>query len=90
MPDPDCPSEYVQQAEIIDLTWSITPRDGMSEGFELRKDRSDESNESSLMRHRDVPRTGLEDAALESGRGIGGSHRAPAANSRRLSDSFDP
>jgi len=26
MKDPDCPSEYVQQAEIIDHTWQIRPR----------------------------------------------------------------
>jgi hypothetical protein len=88
MPDPDCPSEYVQQAEIIDLTWAITPRGGMSEGFELQKC-SDESNQSSLMRHRDVPHTAFEDTALETGRGAGGHARTPATNNRRLSDSFD-
>ncbi|KAK5232664.1 hypothetical protein LTR47_006228 [Exophiala xenobiotica] len=26
MKDPDCPSEYVQQAEVIDHTWQIRPR----------------------------------------------------------------
>jgi hypothetical protein len=88
MPDPDCPSEYVQQAEIIDLTWAITPRGGMSEGFELQKG-SDESNQSSLMRHRDVPHAAFEDAGLETGRVAGGHARTPATNNRRLSDSFD-
>ena len=88
MPDPDCPSEYVQQAEIIDLTWAITPRGGMSEDFELQKV-SDDSNQSSLMRHRDVPHAVFEDAALETGRGAGGPARMPIANDRRLSDSFD-
>lgn len=88
MPDPDCPSEYVQQAEIIDLTWAITPRDGMSEGFELQKG-SDGSNQSSLMRHGDGPHGGFEDTALETGRGAGRRARTPATNSRRLSDSFD-
>lgn len=90
MPDPDCPSEYVQQAEIIDLTWAITPRDGMSEGFELRKNSSDDSNDSSLMRHRDTAHAGFDDATLESGRGAGRSVRVPATDNRRLSDSFDP
>jgi amino acid transporter len=90
MPDPDCPSEYVQQAEIIDLTWSIAPRDGMSEGFELQKDRSNASSDSSPLRHRDVLHAGFEDAALENGGGAAQSRQTRTINRRRLSDSFDP
>ncbi|KAM0721712.1 hypothetical protein Q7P37_002637 [Cladosporium fusiforme] len=88
MPDPDCPTEYIQQAEIIDLTWSITARHGMSEGFELRKDMPDRSNDSSVVRHRDVSHAGFEDARLESGRDAHRPRRVSNADSRRLSDSF--
>ncbi|KPI45401.1 High-affinity methionine permease [Cyphellophora attinorum] len=31
--DPDCPTEYVQRAEIIDHTWIITASDQMPDGF---------------------------------------------------------
>ena len=34
MKDPDYPSEYIQQAEIIDHTWQIRPRRGLESGFE--------------------------------------------------------
>ncbi|KAK5165825.1 uncharacterized protein LTR77_008748 [Saxophila tyrrhenica] len=34
MPDPDCPGEFVQQAEIIDHTWQITLRSEMADDFE--------------------------------------------------------
>lgn len=81
MPDPDCPTEYVQQAEVIDLTWSITPKDGMSEGFGLQKVIPGGSQDSSLVRHRDVMHDGFDNVGLESGR--------HARHSRRLSDGFN-
>lgn len=88
-PDPDYPSEYIQQAEIIDLTWSITPRNGMSEGFELGKQSPDGSNESSRVRHRDFSHLGREDVRLESGRGADNARGHRVTDDRRLSDSFD-
>ena len=88
-PDPDYPSEYIQQAEIIDLNWSITPRNGMSEGFELGKQSPDGSNESSRVRHRDFSHLAREDVRLESGRGAGNARGHRVADDRRLSDSFD-
>jgi Amino acid permease len=37
VPDPDCPGEYVQKAEIIDHAWQITPRatHGADSGWEM-------------------------------------------------------
>ena len=83
MPDPNCPSEYLQQAEIIDVTWQITPRDDMSEDFTSLVD----LKSGSAVHQRSVP-VSRDGRKLEAGRdereGTG-----PIRDSRRLSDSFD-
>ena len=48
--DPDCPSEYVQVAEIIDHTWEIRVRNGLGTGFED----SDEPKDATTTRQREA------------------------------------
>jgi amino acid transporter len=84
MQDPNYPSEYLQQAEIIDVTWQITPRDDMSEEFSSLK----ELKSGSVMHYRGVagedhvgrPEARRDDRHWKHG---------PVRDSRRLSDGFD-
>jgi amino acid transporter len=83
-PDPNCPSEYVQQAEIIDVAWQITPRDDMSEDFTSLVD----LKSSSVVRQRAIP--GNDSCrTLEASRDGSRKGDGPVSSSRRLSDSFD-
>jgi amino acid transporter len=85
MPDPDCPNEYVQQAEIIDVTWQITPRDNMSDGFSTSL--VDLKNPS-IVTERDVV-DGDNGSQLEASRSSKHFEQGPVSGARRLSDSFD-
>ena len=91
-PDPDYPSEYVQKAEIVDLTWQITARDDMSEDFPLAQDgfyeiKGSFASERPIRLHHQ-PSSQIE--RLGDGRqGAAQSPRVPTTSSRRLSDSFD-
>jgi hypothetical protein len=84
MPDPNCPNEYLQQAEIIDVTWQITPRDDMSEDFTSLQDLKN----SSVVRHRAIASSD-NSRHLEAGRDARREGDGPVSNSRRLSDSFE-
>ncbi|KAK4542948.1 hypothetical protein LTR36_005946 [Oleoguttula mirabilis] len=88
MPDRDCPSEYIQQAEIIDHTWQITPRHDMSQEFELPKTELEETKERFLIRRRGADNSNESDG-LENGRDRRRPQRGPVSGERRLSDGFD-
>ena len=81
-PDPDCKSlEYTQQAEIVDITWQITPRDNMSEDFTSLV----EMKQPTVVHHRSVASNRGSRRDVSPLRDGGGMDRG----SRRLSDSFD-
>ncbi len=90
-PDPDCPGEFAQQAEIIDHTWQITLRSEMVNDFE-RSHAIAEKLEGSAIEQQRHSMDG-DDPRLEGlGRGnknLARAHRVPMMSERRLSDSFE-
>ena len=94
MRDPDCPSEYVQQAEIIDHTWQITPRHDMSEEFATPQAPMSETKDSFVTRQRQVVDSDISSDIEEGRSGTLGSWSASRSTpvrgggARRFSDSF--
>jgi amino acid transporter len=90
-PDPDCPGEFIQQAEIIDHTWQITLRKEMADDFEVPYGVTEELKSPYVgQQERDLdgdsPRLESQPRAHRT-EAMG--RRAPMASERRLSDSFD-
>jgi amino acid transporter len=82
MQDPDCPSEYVQRAEVINHSWPITARDNMSDHF-ADAPTPDEAKGGLFSRRRPAPPS--DDSSIFE---MSKPGRGPVTGARRLSDGF--
>jgi amino acid transporter len=89
MKDPHYPSEYIQQAEIIDHTWQITPRRGLDSGFEGSEEPKDGATTG--QREADPFETSSEEGGggQKRWRWNRGGRTTTMTDGRRLSDGFE-
>jgi len=90
MKDPDYPSEYIQQAEIIDHTWQITPRRGLQSGFDDPEEPKDGAN--TRQREADPFETSSEEGGVNKQKKWPWKRESKSTtmtDGRRLSDGFE-